>query len=1444
MQQRAVRALSALILVVFLAPIAMVESAGPAAAATLPAPSLTAPPASFTATANPIFSWGTVTGAATYHFQLSTQSNMTSPTYDIVTPNSYATPPFDMAQTTWYWRVASRDVNGTEGAFSNTRSLTKVLPDAPTGLVPADGKVFSFPNEPVSLGWTPMPGAKLYQVEISNNALFTPPLELSTSTFEPTLTLTNVQTIGQTFYWHVRAISPADLPTQFSASRTYSLSWTTAPTQTAPADSLATPIEQIDFAWNALPGAVSYDIQVSPNVDFTSGLVVNTNLLATKYSPATTLQNGAYYWRVRGRNASSAAGIWSPIHQFVKAWPAPDAPPFNRVSLLTPANNDFTVGEPTFTWSPVRLASRYEVQFSVDVNFSPGSISSCVTNHTIYTPFTSCFDPAPNTVWYWRVRPLDDQGGINGLFSSVRTFQWFPHANASQLVVPTLPANGASTAQPVLTWNLVRNIGHYRVVVLNKDLQGVAGGDTYANQFVPNGLDKTQGPFSWYVQTLDSNGRVGPIPGSGQWRTFNLIDPPTTVGSLGTPTSVPTAAVHGPLLTWPAITNATNYKIWKAPQGSPIYQVLASGLTTTAYRHPSVDLSPGNWSYFVEAYNSSNVLLSTSSIGSFTSNTLGALPDGKATMIHSVPPTNAYGSPSDDGCPIQTAQVDCAPVLDTPTFAWNPVDYADHYQLVLATDPNFTNIIRTYLTGQSQLTPTESLVDSQAGQAIYWYAVPCSGGVCAPQPNSFAGDPNSPVWFFRKQSRAIDLLTPANNATLANQITFTWKDYLLTNQDAVDGLTKVPEEALGYRVEISLTPDFANIIDTSPIVDGTTYTATGLYPEGPIYWRVQAVDATGNLLTWSSARMLTKSSPVVTLVAPANNAAVSLEPTFSWTPQAYAYVYQIEVYAHPDQPLAGGNVVYSVSTAASAATPLNAFPAGTYGWRVRRLDGAGRPGPWSADTNAGLRIFTYNGPATTLLQPGNNSVVTDNSLLMTWTPVNAAQYRIDIATDSAFANLKEQLGTVMTAYASPATYPNGTYYWRVLSLDGQGNTIATSATFSFLKDAGSGGDFYPLAPARLLDTRTPADAPALQPAQARYLQVTGHGGVPATGVSAIVANDTVVSPTAGSWLTVWPAGGPLPAVSNLNYTPGQTVPNLVTVKVSGNGQIGLQNQFGTANVIVDVVGYYSDGTLDEAPDGSRFTATVSPTRILDTRTTVPPKPLGPGDANLKSVQVAGIGGVPSAASAVVMNVTAVTPTTGSWLTIWPHGVSEPLASNLNYSAGQTVPNLVIMKVGDQGKVDMVNAFGSVDVIFDVVGYFQNTPSPPAGSRFRDIAPGRLADTRVNFPSGGRLGSNSIRSFQIAGQSPLGGGVAPVPATGAVAVVLNVTVVSPSGGGYATVYPSDATQPLASNLNFVGGQVVPNLVTARLGADGAVKVFTTTATDVIIDVVGWYAVPPS
>jgi hypothetical protein len=251
---------------------------------------------------------------------------------------------------------------------------------------------------------------------------------------------------------------------------------------------------------------------------------------------------------------------------------------------------------------------------------------------------------------------------------------------------------------------------------------------------------------------------------------------------------------------------------------------------------------------------------------------------------------------------------------------------------------------------------------------------------------------------------------------------------------------------------------------------------------------------------------------------------------------------------------------------------------------------------------------------------------------------------------------------------------------------------------------------------------------------------------------------------------------------------------------------------------------------------------LSPSRILDTRngTGGISTPVGPGGTI--ELKVTDAGGVPAAGgTAVALNVTATNVSGAeSYLTVWPAGVSKPLASNLNFIQGQTVPNLVIARVGDGGKIDIYNNVGNVDVVADTQGYFaapvaSGTPLP--GSVYFPSNPARILDSRngTGVPGGamGQLGTGGTIDVQVTGA----GGV-PANAT---AVVLNVTAAdSPGPDSYLTVYPTGSARPLASNLNFVAGQTVPNLVIARIGVGGKVTLYNNLGSTVVIaDVQGWF-----
>jgi len=264
---------------------------------------------------------------------------------------------------------------------------------------------------------------------------------------------------------------------------------------------------------------------------------------------------------------------------------------------------------------------------------------------------------------------------------------------------------------------------------------------------------------------------------------------------------------------------------------------------------------------------------------------------------------------------------------------------------------------------------------------------------------------------------------------------------------------------------------------------------------------------------------------------------------------------------------------------------------------------------------------------------------------------------------------------------------------------------------------GPAGFFNPVAPARVLDTRSAIGAPTA-PVTAGHqvdVQLTGVWGVPTSGVAAVVLYVTVTGPTAPSFLTVFPTGATPPAVSNLNFVSGQTVPNRVIVKVGSGGKVSFYNAAGQVNVIADVGGWFSDAS--PGGTGAGFNS-LTPTRILDTRNGTGGfnAPLGQNPIALTVSGVAGIpGSGPTPPTALVLNVTVANPTAASFLTLWPDGSSRPNASDLNFLPGQTTSNLVVVKVSPQvdlghafqkvWKLAIFNAAGTTDVIIDVVGWY-------------------------------------------------------------------------------------------------------------------------------------------
>ena len=190
-----------------------------------------------------------------------------------------------------------------------------------------------------------------------------------------------------------------------------------------------------------------------------------------------------------------------------------------------------------------------------------------------------------------------------------------------------------------------------------------------------------------------------------------------------------------------------------------------------------------------------------------------------------------------------------------------------------------------------------------------------------------------------------------------------------------------------------------------------------------------------------------------------------------------------------------------------------------------------------------------------------------------------------------------------------------------------------------------------------------------------------------------------------------------------------------------------------------------------------------------------------GDAATLNLHVLGRGGVPSSGvGAVVLNVTVTGPADPGFVTVYPTGVTRPLASSLNFTAGETVPNLVIAQVGTDGQISLYNSSRRHPCVVDVVGWFAT------GANYTGLTPARLLDTRAGASTvdgqdagGGALGPGATLDLSVLGR----GGV---PVVGC-------------GGGGGERHRGDAVgrrvldrvadrgdaRPTASNLNFVAGE---------------------------------------
>lgn len=540
-----------------------------------------------------------------------------------------------------------------------------------------------------------------------------------------------------------------------------------------------------------------------------------------------------------------------------------------------------------------------------------------------------------------------------------------------------------------------------------------------------------------------------------------------------------------------------------------------------------------------------------------------------------------------------------------------------------------------------------------------------------------------------------------------NQATVTWA------APADDGGSAITE----YRVNVQ--PGTASVVVTAP---ATSTVFTGLGGGDPVTFTVKAINAVGQSVPSAPSNSVTPTGTPVTVpdpptgvtAAPGNGSA-----TVSWTPPANDGGSPVKEYRVNVQPGLGSQVVAAPATSLSFPGLTNGNPVT---FTVKAINDKGQsvpsepsnavvPSASAGASAAGYAATTPTrvldtrvgkgaplakvgaGKSVTVTLPGLPSDVSAVTLNVTATGATAATYLVVHAAGSprpASSNVNLKPGQTVANLAVSRVGSGGK-----VSIFNAGGTVDIIADLIGNYSPTATAKQVSMTPKRVLDTRTGLGAATVAKVGAGQAASVAIPGLPA-GTTAVTLNITATRASTSTWLVAYPTGSTRPASSNINLKAGQTVANLAVTRVGTNGSVSIYNAAGTVDVIVDVVGYYAtSGT-------SRMTA-LTPARVLDTRygTGAPKAKVGAG----RTVTVT-IPRLPAGATAATLNITATGATTSTFLVAYAGGSTRPSPySNVNLTAGNTVANLAVTKVGAGGTVTIYNQAGSVDIIADVVAFY-------------------------------------------------------------------------------------------------------------------------------------------
>jgi hypothetical protein len=855
------RALSALAAVAAAISCALVAG-GVQAAPKNPGPST--PRADASVDAVPAFGWKAARRAAKYEFQLSADPGFESIVLgegrgSFQTRNTFATIDKTLPNGNYFWRVRKINANENAGKWSDTRKLIKRWDEAPALLEPANGQAISYPLQPLVLRWSAVPGAYKYHLWIGTDptlASVDKPIETSATVYSPP------QALGPgRYYW---AVTPVDAQKHLgtrSAVGSFVWRWPSQ-TRTALIDlNSSARVMDPQFAWQPVPGAARYEVEVNPSRDFAVGSRVccDEKVIGTSLSPKKVLPNNAYYWRVRAVDMDGQAGVWNYGTPFRKAFDAvnPSIPNLRVRDNLGNPPSGLNTSYPIVRWDPVPGASSYRVQVAPHQGFCNWTVRrqemwNVETAATAWTPLANGWNgqspgvPASQVAldagkigfqhdeeYCVRVQARSDRDSrgsevtsewtqINGLGQVA--FNYIKPATASD-PTPTMlpqyyvgPPNGVLTTRlPLFTWKPVPGAASYYVVVARDPsfTQVVDIALTHNPMYAPR---KSQGSQSYPDETTSYYWAVVPATGSrGEGVGAHPMDTyPRRFEKRSSPPRLLTPAngqniTRQPMFRWTATESAREYQIQVATD--PSFSSLVDNVTTAATSFTSEGTYPADTVLYwrVRANDENKVGLTWSAAGTFR----------RKLPIPQLAADNPRGGET------------------IPVLRWHPVEGATSYDLHIE---------------QSDGTRRDFDLRGTAATFVIWYGT----GVWRWQVRA-----NFPTATPREVQGGYTPLQP-----FARRIA-TPGNLRAINKDRHMLLQWNPAPmARNYRAEISTTDSFTRVIDRVE-TDNASWAPKLLQPEflagGTFYWRVAALDEGRNVGGWRVAKVRTRRGFVVSI---------------------------------------------------------------------------------------------------------------------------------------------------------------------------------------------------------------------------------------------------------------------------------------------------------------------------------------------------------------------------------------------------------------------------------------------------------------------------------------------------------------------------------------------------------------------------------------------------